>query len=369
MKSKKGRILFAAVDIGYRIEHYSKFIREHYHEHLEAESFSKYVLPESHYKTSYTYTCEIYKKSKLYVYCYITCFFIYSLFRFDIFHFLSGETILTRKLRRFELATYKLFGKKVIMHFVGADIRSNKYLKWKNDHLKDFLSNNLGKFPPITEPFQDKLIADANKYADEIIVSTPDLLKIIPQAKFYPVIIDFDKFISEFGGINNLKSKDKICIIHSPSNSSIKGSEQIYFILENIRNKFADNVSLILPGKTKSNKYYSTTRYELIELCKQSNILIDQLTIGWYGLQVIEAIITGNQVFCYIAEDLKKYLFEGTPIINVNANNFEHTLTEFINTSKSGFSDFDYIKNIEWIKKHHTIENNNEILRKAWEIN
>jgi len=167
------------------------------------------------------------------------CFFVYALFKYDIFHFLSGETILTRKFRKFELATYKLFGKRIVMHFVGADIRSLPYSIWKNNHMQDFLSNNLEKFPPLTEPWQDKLIAESIKYADQIIVSTPDLLKIIPQAKFYPVVIDFDKFISEFGEMNSIKSKDKISIMHSPSNSSIKGSDIIYSQLANIKNKFA----------------------------------------------------------------------------------------------------------------------------------
>lgn len=367
MKSKKKRILFAAVDIGYRIEHYSKFIREHYHEQLEAESFSKYILPREHYRTNYTFTCEIYKKSKLYVYCYIFCFFIYALFRYDIFHFLSGETILTRKLRRFELAIYKFFGKRIIMHFVGADIRSSKYTKWKNDHIEDFLSNKTEDFPPLTESWQNKLVADSIKYANEIIVSTPDLLKIIPKAKFYPVVIDFEKFISEFGNKNNIKSKSKITIIHSPSNSSLKGSDHIYLALEHVKNKFSNNINLFLPGKNKSIKYYSISRYELIELIKESTIMIDQLTIGWYGLQSIEAIIMGNFVFCYLEDDLKKYLFEGNPIINVNVNTFEQVLTEFI-SANSIISTTDYAKNIEWIKKYHTIENNNEILTKAWNL-
>jgi hypothetical protein len=110
MKSR--RILFAAVDIGYRIEHYTKFIDTHLANKLHAESFSKYVLPKSHYKTNYTYTCPIDKTHPLLLYIYSFAFFVFSLFRYDVFHFFSGETILTRKLRRFEFWIYKLFKKK-----------------------------------------------------------------------------------------------------------------------------------------------------------------------------------------------------------------------------------------------------------------
>ena len=62
--SKVKRILFAAVDIGYRIEDYSKFITENYSEELIPESFSKYILDPTHYKTDYTYKCPVNKKSK-----------------------------------------------------------------------------------------------------------------------------------------------------------------------------------------------------------------------------------------------------------------------------------------------------------------
>lgn len=121
--------------------------------------------------------------------------FIYILFSFffiafyDLDHFFSGETLLTRKLRRFEFRIYKLLGKRIIMHFVGSDIRSPEYLFWKDKNLVEFLNGN--RSFPLTMPWQDALIKDSMDFADEILVSTPDLLAIIPSAKYYPVLIDF----------------------------------------------------------------------------------------------------------------------------------------------------------------------------------
>ena len=138
LKQKK-RILFAAVDTGYRIEHYTKYIETNFSDKLTAESFSKYILPSSQYKTNYTYTCPIDKIHPLFLYTYCSFFFVFSLFRYDIFHFISGETILTRKLRRFELAVYKLFGKRVIMHLVGSDVRSEEFIYWKEKNIKKYV--------------------------------------------------------------------------------------------------------------------------------------------------------------------------------------------------------------------------------------
>lgn len=364
---KKKKILFGAVDIGYRIELYTKFIHSRYSNRMSAESFSKYVLPESHYKTQYTYTCEIYKKSKAYVYMYTFCFFIFALLEYDIFHFFSGETILTRKLRRIELATYKLFKKKVIMHFVGSDIRNNEYTKYKNNHLKEFLKGETENFPPLSEKWQIKLIQDAVRFADEIIVSTPDLLKIIPHATYFPVLIDIDKFNLEVPLNNDLTPKESITIIHCPSNKSVKGSEVIYEVLDKIKDKFGHKVNLILPGRSKDVAYYSLSRYSFMNEICNSHILIDQLTIGWYGLQSIEGLLTDNLVFCYLEHDLRVYQFPSTPIIHVDANTLYDKLCNAI--EGYSFTSKNINRHAEWILKYHTIENNHSILLKAWGIN
>src|SRR5690554_6104422 len=173
MGNRKKKILFAATDVNYRFKLYSDFIEKKFNHLGTAETFSKYILPESHFKTSYTYELPINNTPKYKFYFLCFSFFIYSLFRYNTFHFLSGETILTRKLRRFELITYKILRKKVIMHFVGADIRSSEYLDIKRTQLIESLKFGL-KDVPLTEKYQNKLIKDAKKYASKIIVSTPD---------------------------------------------------------------------------------------------------------------------------------------------------------------------------------------------------
>lgn len=362
----KKRILFGAVDIGYRIELYSKFIKENYNNELIAESFSKYVLPKEHYKTNYTYTCEIYNRSKLYVYFYLFSFFVFALFRYDIFHFLSGETILTRKLRTFELFIYKLLGKRVIMHFVGADIRSGKFLEWKNNNIVKYLANNLEGCPPLTEPWQDKLIKDSLKYADEIIVSTPDLLDIIPSAKYYPVVIDYKKFLKETGEINILSKQYDNVLLHCPSNRQVKGTYIIENNLLEVKKKIK-NLDIVLPHKNNNNKYYAISRYQLMELYKKSNIVIDQLIIGWYGLQSIEALLTGNYVFCFIDEKYIKYLYPKCPLININAENMIDKIIDFLNNENKINSE-KYQEYLTWVLKYHTIENNNQTLLQAWTL-
>lgn len=369
---KRKRLLFAAVDIGYRIEHYTKFIDSNLSDKLQAESFSKYVLPSSHYKTKYTYTCPIDRTHPLIVYIYSFSFFIFTLFRFDIFHFISGETILTRKLRRFELKIYKMLGKRVVMHFVGSDIRSEEYLFWKERHITQVLDGKDNREK--TMPWQKKLIHDAETYANLIIVSTPDLKSLIPSARYYPVVLDYEKFIDEISALpNKPKDKSEIVILHSPSSvmkSNLKGTNQITAVLNKIISSQKYNIRLILPSKNNTDRKtnYSTSRYQLFGYYKEADIVIDQMIIGWYGLLSVEALAVGKYVVSYIEDSLKKELFPDCPIKIANVNTLEAVLIECIEAVIKNENTQICDAEQDWVKKFHTIENMNNVLLAAWDI-
>jgi hypothetical protein len=290
------------------------------------------------------------------------------LFRYDIFHFISGETLLTRKLRRFELMTYKLFGKRIVMHFVGSDIRSPKYIYWKEANIHGYLDGT-DNFPK-TLSWQNKLIQDAEKYADSILVSTPDLKNLLPKAEYYPVMLDLDKYLKELNEVVTApRAENEIVILHSPSNIQIKGTIYIHKILKKIAAESNYNIRLLLPAEKMIDnpKIYSVSRYELFKLYKESDIIIDQLIIGWYGLQSVEAIAAEKQVICYIDDQLKPYLTPDCPIESADINTLEDVIIRCIeNAAKGNLSKLK--NNIDWVRKNHTIENNHSALLNAWDI-
>lgn len=361
---KKKRLLFGAVDIGYRINHYSDFIRTEFPDKLTAESFSKYQLPDTHYETSYTYVCEIEKKSALYVYCYTTLFFLRALFRYQVFHFLSGETILPWKLRGFELACYRLLGKKIIMHFVGSDIRSEAYLQEKNDHLEACLRGEYQVQTPISSPIQEKLIRQTRKYASTILVSTPDLLQIIPEATYLPVFLDFNHFIYEESEKSSRKAQT-VSILHSPSAAKTKGSGHLSAVFENLKNEFGDAVTFITPVSNLNEvTSYATTRYDLLNKMAGADIVIDQLVIGWYGLKAVEAWMLDCEVVCFIDEQFRDYLPENAPVTNASVLNLEEVLKQTIQQILSG--EKSRPGKPEYVRKYHDIRQYKAFLETTW---
>ena len=360
---KKKKILIGAVDVGWRIDSYKKLIEKELRNTHEVISYSKFKLPEAHYKTDFDFAFQQADKSKFGSYLLSFVYFIKFLFIVDIFHFISGETLLTRKLRLFEFFILKLFTKKIIMHVVGTDIRSVESILWKEKNIFSFLKGKADY--PYSLDWQKKMIADSQSYADEILVSTADLLKVIPKASYFPVMIDLNSFLMELSKQKFNKRTDKITILHAPSNVKMKGSTIIHKVLKEIAREHED-IEIVLTHelKRKTNSVYTVSRYELFKLYQESDIVVDQLVIGWYGLQSIEAILSKNATICYIEADLTQYLQPNCPIINANAINLKEVLLNTIEKIRK--KEIDFNDQVEWVKGYHTLENQKQHLLNIW---
>ena len=259
------------------------------------------------------------------------------------------------------------------MHFVGSDLRSVAYSKWQALNMKQYLAG-IDDFPK-TEPWQKKLIKDAERFSDYILVSTPDLLELIPSANYYPVVLDVEKFLTQFRAAGTSEKDEKeVVILHCPSDREaiLKGTTYINDVLEKIKSTGKYNITILLPAGNKNqtayaNRVYAVSRYELFRLYSKADIVIDQMITGWYGLQSIEALAAGKEVICYVNNNLKKYLFPGCPTHLADINSLENVLTGCIANILRG-KKTNPQKNLDWIKKYHTIESNNASLLEAWDI-
>jgi hypothetical protein len=91
---------------------------------------------------------------------------------------------------------------------------------------------------------------------------------------------------------------------------------------------------------------------------EESQVVIDQLVIGWYGLQTIEALLTGNQVIVWIPDSLRMYLAENCPIIHFNQQQALGQAIFKAIDQKEHYNDFEAEA---WVRVNHSIESNHEI--------
>lgn len=359
MKAKKKKLLFGAVDTNWRIHNYSEYLNKVYADRLKVHSFVKYIPPKEHYHVKYTYAFQYNKLSKLNQWLVSFYFFVVALLKYDVLYFIAGETLLTRKLIAWELKWYKKRRKKIIMHFVGSDIRNEEHTQYKNTHIEQYFEGKLTDIPPKQTEWQKKLCSLAMQYADLIFVSTPDLLEFFdrsPKVKHLLVMLDIHDIDTQMKEVipEKYPQRDTIRIVHSPSNIRLKGSDYIDKVMQKVLKKYP-NVEYINTSKPEykdtSHPLCAVSRYTLLRLLQKSDILIDQVVIGWYGLQSIEGIYCGNEVIVWIEPHLRPYLVENSPFYICEESvekSIIQAIENVIHNRKKSHQDY--------VKEYHTLE-------------
>jgi glycosyltransferase involved in cell wall biosynthesis len=235
-------------------------------------------------------------------------FFLKALFSYDVFHFHFGYSLLPFNL---DLGILKLFGKKTFMEYHGSDIRrksvfsKNKY--WISEFaLKDERSIR-----------KQKRIA---KYISGIIVHDAELAENLFDPNFKSFRLPLRLNLKQFEPKYTNKSNNEICIVHSPSNSAIKGSNFIIEAIKSLQRKYMIDFRLL------SN----LTNSEVMKTFQMADIIIDQLIIGSYGMVSIEAMAFGKPVICYLRPELFQENLSMPPLLNANIENIEEKIEELI---------------------------------------
>jgi glycosyltransferase involved in cell wall biosynthesis len=198
--------------------------------------------------------------------------------------------------------------------------------------------------------FRRKSIEKALKFAKKILCLNPDLLNFFPRgsAEFIPYCV--------YGIMNAektetiLSKKDKIRIVHAPTQRVTKGT---HIILNGIRELQKD-----FPGVIDFRLVENMPREDVIEIYKTADLLIDQLLIGWYGTVAVEAMSLGIPVAVYINPDnfqfLEKEFVAELPFFNIHPDTFFKDLRDIIKNREilSEYSE----KSFAFVRKWHSPE-------------
>lgn len=242
-------------------------------------------------------------------------FFIWAIFHFDIFHFFWGISLWSFwRFHLLDLPILKLFGKKIIVHFRGRDIINPVYF----EYLTDSACGRKAEVIELSNHYQSKKIKKWRKYADYTLVSTPNLLQLVPNATISPQVIDLKYWNTNTQQFS--REDDIVRILHAPSLRITKGTQIIVDTIERIKRK-GYRIELVLVENMPHDRIK-----EVYETC---DIGIDQLLIGWYGKFSVEIMALGKPVICYISHEYDKYRPD-LPIVNANEKSLEQVLEDLI---------------------------------------
>lgn len=237
-------------------------------------------------------------------------FFIWSLNKYDIYHFHYGWSFLPMNV---DILILRVLGKKVVMHYWGSDIIqtdiANRYTNLSMEKLNEI-------YPAHNNTGIRRRIERIRRWANLSLVGSPALLPYSPNSRYTYPVID----IKKYSPVKN-KIHKNINIIHAPTNREIKGTQIVIDTILKLK-KDGYPINFVLIENKKHN--------EAVKIYKKADIIIDDILEGPYGILSLECMALGKPVLVYIHKNILPYI-PFAPIINTNPDNLRKNIIKLIN--------------------------------------
>lgn len=136
----------------------------------------------------------------------------------------------------------------------------------------------------------DRNRADLEIYRERtgapVLVSTPDMLDLVPDASWLPVVIDIDAYRCD----RPLLERARPVVLHAPSNRRLKGSAAIEAAL----------ADLDRDGLIEYRRIEGVPNAQMPSFIGSADIVIDQIVLGNVGILATEAMAAGRVVISHL---------------------------------------------------------------------
>ena len=228
--------------------------------------------------------------------------------KYDILHSHYGYSLLPYNM---DVNILKKKNKKIFVEFHGSDIRNAfNEVPYKYIHFEKTNQRNREK----VQHRRLRLL----KAADGVILHDIELIPHLPEINIPIYIVPLRLDLTKFVPIYPEPLKKKPVIVHAPSKRSGKGTKEIMIALKSVKHDFE---LILVEGKTQE---------EAIEIYKKADIIIDQISVGSYGVFAIESMALGKPVITYISDELRKSFPESLPIVSAGFENLSETIDDLI---------------------------------------
>ncbi|MEI6040052.1 MAG: glycosyltransferase [Candidatus Berkelbacteria bacterium] len=247
--------------------------------------------------------------------------------KYKIWHFNYSQTLFFYPLN---LLLLKLFGKKIVVTFRGSDCeteldftKTNPIILAHRDQWPSYFKNfhHLTWQAKIAKKIRTAFLSD---WSDTAVINGPYLASSVPN---YDLIIPYARDLGKINQfkIQNKKINKKLVILHVPSDPEVKGTVYIEKAFKELADKYPDCEFKILDFMPYD---------QLLGEMAKADIVVDQLLVGWYGGQAVEAMALGSAVISFVEPSyLENIPFGKTlPIANTNVFTFKEDLEVLINS-------------------------------------
>ncbi|WP_035937784.1 glycosyltransferase [Knoellia aerolata] len=148
---------------------------------------------------------------------------------------------------------------------------------------------------------RDHLFPLIARFDGPVGVSTPDLLLDLPSATWVPVVVD----LGRWGTRAPLLERARPRVVHAPSRASLKGSDHVDAAL----------APLVAEGLIDYQRLENVPPSEMPDCIAGADIVVDQLSIGIYGVAAAEAMAAGRVVVSHVMPEVRALCPEELPVL------------------------------------------------------
>jgi glycosyltransferase involved in cell wall biosynthesis len=182
-------------------------------------------------------------------------------------------------------------------------------------------------FPDMDDKVVNNLEATARRsvelytsFPGPVFVSTPDLLDFIPDGTWCPVVVALDVWSSG----KPVMDRERPIVAHAPNKSAIKGSDLVDPILADLAQE----------GLIEYRRVENVDPADMPDVYCDSDIVVDQVRLGSYGVAACEAMAAGRVVLGHVADRVRQRILDATglelPIVEVTPDTLADVVRDLV---------------------------------------
>jgi glycosyltransferase involved in cell wall biosynthesis len=236
----------------------------------------------------------------------------------DVLHYVWGPAFTNASDVKFAVA----LNKAIFIEWVGSDIRNPEILSGINRYYRKILNEGY--------EYRDIELSDHKQRVQKLFSNAGAIPTLSPEMSLYlnkelfPTYINYPHRINvrDYKPIYPAIDIKRPHIVHSPSVKIGKGSNVIIEIINDLRNNYDFDFTLV----------HNMAREDALKTMQEADIFIDQIIVGGYGMASCEAMAFGKPVVNFILPEVfAAGLPDECPVVNSNPDNLKEQLLKLIN--------------------------------------